>query len=106
MIQTHEDSFAHHLRQWRERAGLTQEELAERARLTPNAISALERGERTHPYPNTVRALANALELSAPEHAALAATVPRRGATQQGGSTGERPRGSAGCQLALDWAPA
>src|SRR5215207_5302567 len=83
MFPTHGNSFARHLRQWRERAGLTQEELAERARLTPNAISALERGERTHPYPNTVRALAEALELSVREHAALTASVPRRGVTQQ-----------------------
>ena len=34
-------SFADQLRQRREGAGLTQEELAERAGLTPNAISAL-----------------------------------------------------------------
>jgi transcriptional regulator len=36
------------------RAGLTQEELAERAGLTPPAISALERGARTRPYRPTV----------------------------------------------------
>jgi transcriptional regulator with XRE-family HTH domain len=83
MTHKGDDSFARHLRQWRQRAGFTQEELAERARLTPNAISALERGERTHPYPNTIRALAEALGPSAPEHAALAASVPQRGVTRQ-----------------------
>jgi predicted ATPase/transcriptional regulator with XRE-family HTH domain len=62
----------------RERAGLTQEELAERAGLTTHAISALERGTRTRPYPHTVRSLAHALEASEEERAALVAAVPRR----------------------------
>ena len=61
------------------RCYLTQEELAERAGLTPNAIGSLERGEHRHPYPATVRSLSTALGLSAEEHAALAASVPRRG---------------------------
>jgi predicted ATPase/DNA-binding XRE family transcriptional regulator len=56
-------SFATHLRSRRASAGLTQEELAERAGLSPNAVSALERGTRTRPYPHTVRALALALGL-------------------------------------------
>jgi predicted ATPase/DNA-binding XRE family transcriptional regulator len=72
-------SFGVQLRRARSVAGLTQEELAERAGLTPNAISALERGEHRHPYPATVRALAAALELTAEERAALAASVPKRG---------------------------
>ena len=50
------------LRRLRERRGLTQQELAERAGLTPHAVSALERGTRTRPYPHTVRSLADALE--------------------------------------------
>jgi predicted ATPase/DNA-binding XRE family transcriptional regulator len=72
-------SFAQLLRRLREIAGLTQEELAGRAGLTPNAISDLERGKRRHPYPHTVRSLADALELSEEEHASLVAAVPRRG---------------------------
>lgn len=52
------------MKRLREQAGLSQEELAERAGLTAKGISALERGERKHPYPNTVRALAEALALS------------------------------------------
>lgn len=66
------------LRALRERAGLTQQELAERAELTPHAISSLERGARTRPYPHTVRSLCDALSTSEGERAALIAAVPRR----------------------------
>jgi predicted ATPase/DNA-binding XRE family transcriptional regulator len=57
-------SFAELLRRHRRAAGLTQEELAERAGLTANGVGSLERGARTRPYPHTVRALADALGLS------------------------------------------
>jgi transcriptional regulator with XRE-family HTH domain len=77
------EPFGTVLRRLRERAGLTQEQLAEAALLSANAISALERGERRHPYPHTVRALAVALELSAGQRAALEAAVPRRGGRQR-----------------------
>ena len=55
--------FAVLLRRHRERAALTQDELAQRAGLTVNAVGALERGERRRPYPHTVRALSDALGL-------------------------------------------
>ena len=42
--------FGDLLRQHRSAAGLTQEELAERAGLSPDAISLLERGERRRPH--------------------------------------------------------
>jgi predicted ATPase/transcriptional regulator with XRE-family HTH domain len=71
-------SFGERLRQLREAAGLTQEELASRASLTAKAISALERGERKRPYPHTVRALADALELSERDRSALTEAVPKR----------------------------
>ena len=71
-------TFGERLRRYREDATLTQEELAERAGLTAIAVSALERGERRRPYPNTVRALANALGLDDQQRAELAAAVPRR----------------------------
>lgn len=74
-----EASFGDRLRRARKRARLTQEELAERAGLSPNAVSALERGERRHPYPATVRALSAALALTPEAAADLAAAVPRRG---------------------------
>ena len=68
------------LRRLREGAGLTQEELALRAGLSPRAISSLERGERRHPYPQTARSLADALGLPEAERASLLAAVPARGA--------------------------
>ena len=43
------------MRQLREMAGLTQEELAERAGLTGKGIASLERGRSRRPYPQTVR---------------------------------------------------
>ncbi|KAB7741008.1 helix-turn-helix domain-containing protein [Nostocoides sp. F2B08] len=72
------EPFAVLLRRLRERAGLTQQELAERAALTPHAVSALERGTRTRPYPHTVRALADALGATDEDRATLIASVPRR----------------------------
>jgi predicted ATPase/transcriptional regulator with XRE-family HTH domain len=74
-----DDAFGARLRRTREAAGLAQEELAERAGLSPNTIGALERGEHRLPYPATVRALAAALGLDDAERAALAAAVPTRG---------------------------
>jgi predicted ATPase/transcriptional regulator with XRE-family HTH domain len=74
-----EPPFGKRLRRLREAAGLTQEELAGRAGLSPNAISDLERGRRRRPYPHTVRSLADALELSGEERASLFAAVPKRG---------------------------
>jgi predicted ATPase/DNA-binding XRE family transcriptional regulator len=73
--------FGARLRGLREAAGLTQEELAERAGLTAKGISALERGARNRPYPHTVRSLANALELPENERSSLFAAVPKRGGT-------------------------
>src|SRR3712207_1812413 len=75
---TEGEAFGDRLRALRERAGLTQEELASRAGLTPNAVSALERGTRTRPYPHTVRSLADALQLSESERAELIDSVPKR----------------------------
>ena len=74
-----EPSFGVRLRRLRETAGFTQEELAGRAGLSLNAVSDLERGRRRHPYPHTVRSLADALQLPEDERAALAGSVPRRG---------------------------
>ena len=71
--------FGARLRKLREAAGLTQEELADKAGLRAKGISDLERGVRKHPYPHTVRSLADALKLSEEERAALLAAVPKRG---------------------------
>ena len=70
------EPFGTALRRLRLAAGLTQEELAERAGLTAKGVSALERGERRRPYPHTVRALSAALELDDEGRAALQGAVP------------------------------
>lgn len=75
-VGTQDASFAARLRRYRAAAGLSQEALAERAGLSPNAVGALERGDRRHPYPATVRALADGLGLTDAERADLAAALP------------------------------
>ena len=80
-------AFAGRLRDLRRAAGLTQEELAERAGLSPNAVGALERGQRRRPYPHTVRALADGLGLGKEERSSLLAAVPGR----DGGDGGPAP---------------
>ena len=77
-MEVGDKSFGARLRRLRERSGLTQEELAERAGLSSNAIGALERGERRHPYPHTVGVLAAALDLGPDERAMLTADIPSR----------------------------
>jgi predicted ATPase/transcriptional regulator with XRE-family HTH domain len=62
-------SFGAQLQQYRAAAGLSQEELAERAGLSRRGISDLERGVRRSPYPATVRRLAHALGLAADDKA-------------------------------------
>jgi transcriptional regulator with XRE-family HTH domain len=71
-------SFASLLRRYRKAAGLTQEELAERARLSVQAIGALERGDRRAPRRETVDRLAEALALTEPERTLFAATARQR----------------------------
>jgi transcriptional regulator with XRE-family HTH domain len=59
------------LRSLRLAAGLTQEDLAERAGLSVRTISDLERGATGRPYPKTVTLLAHALELTEADRAEL-----------------------------------
>ncbi|HEY8599971.1 MAG TPA: tetratricopeptide repeat protein [Thermomicrobiales bacterium] len=68
-------TFAGLLREFRERAGLTQEELAERAELSTDAIGLLERGARQRPQHHTVQRLSAALELADDDRARLAAAA-------------------------------
>jgi predicted ATPase/transcriptional regulator with XRE-family HTH domain/Tfp pilus assembly protein PilF len=63
-------SFGDLLAQLRRQAALTQEELAERAALSPRGLIYLERGAR-QPQPDTVRRLAMALSLTAEQRSAL-----------------------------------
>jgi predicted ATPase/transcriptional regulator with XRE-family HTH domain len=67
VAETSSATFGEQLRRLREAAKLTQEELAGRAGLTAKGIAALERGRRQRPYPHTVAALADALELTGAE---------------------------------------
>lgn len=63
------------LRQYRAAAGMSQEELAERAHLSRRGISDLERGERRSPHPGTARRLAQALALDETQRASLLASI-------------------------------
>jgi predicted ATPase/DNA-binding XRE family transcriptional regulator len=64
-------TFGAQLKAHREAAGFTQEELATIAGLSVHAVSALERGERRRPHPETVRALSTALDLTGATRDAL-----------------------------------
>jgi non-specific serine/threonine protein kinase len=64
-------SFGSRLRAYRSDAGLTQEELAERAGLSRRGIADLERGVRRTPYTHTLERLRAALDLSDADYAAL-----------------------------------
>ncbi len=66
-------TFADLLREYRARAGLTQEELAEHAGVSPATIAALEQGLRRRPYPHTLRSISTALRLDPADHAQLLA---------------------------------
>lgn len=57
-------SFGDLLRQYRVAAGITQETLADRARMSLAAVGKLERGMRQRPYRATIALLAEALSLS------------------------------------------
>jgi len=90
------------LRRHRLAAGLSQEALAERATMSVEAISALERGARQAPRPETVALLADALKLSQEDRVAFAGAVPRRhgprntlGPARPALSTGPRPHAHA-----------
>jgi predicted ATPase/DNA-binding XRE family transcriptional regulator len=68
-------TFADLLQRYRRAAGLTQEELAERAHLSVRGISNLERGVRRLPQRGTVTLLIEALGLAEAERAAFEAAA-------------------------------
>jgi non-specific serine/threonine protein kinase len=65
-------------------AGLTQEALAERARISAQAVGALERGDRRSPQRETRALLADALALDAEERAAFETAAVRQSAPRAG----------------------
>jgi len=79
------ESFGALLRRYRLAAGLTQEALAERASLSVRNVQNLERGAN-RPLRDTVRRLADAMDLPTEEHARFLSTPPPR----------RRPRGLEG----------
>ncbi|MBV9357985.1 MAG: helix-turn-helix domain-containing protein, partial [Chloroflexi bacterium] len=63
------------LRRYRLRAGLSHAALADQAEISATAIAAIERGRRRKPHPQTLSALARALQLTDAEHEALLAAA-------------------------------
>jgi predicted ATPase/transcriptional regulator with XRE-family HTH domain len=86
-----ERGFDELLRRNRVAAGLTQEQLAERAGMSARAISDLERGVHALPRKDTLRLLLDALALAPADRAALAAAA-RRPATSRARQTPADPR--------------
>src|SRR5947209_11358978 len=91
-------TFGSELSRYRTAAGLTQEDLAERASLSARAVSDFERGVIAKPRPYTLRQLAEALELTPEDRLQLeqcaratAATAAAPPAT--GRSIGDLPQG-------------
>jgi transcriptional regulator with XRE-family HTH domain len=71
-------SFGDLLRRYRIAAGLAQEELAEKAGLSAKGIGDLERGARKHPRRDTVRLLADALNLADRDRTIMEAAVRKQ----------------------------
>ncbi|GAA3585458.1 hypothetical protein GCM10022419_079260 [Nonomuraea rosea] len=69
--------FAQLLRTHRDRARLTQEELAERARMSVRALRDLERGRTRFPHRTSIRRLALALELTGQDRLTFETSPPR-----------------------------
>ncbi|MBV8197145.1 MAG: helix-turn-helix domain-containing protein, partial [Candidatus Eremiobacteraeota bacterium] len=67
------------LRHYRLAAGLSQEALAERARMSADGISSLERGHRRTPQRETLALLAGALALDAEQRRAFEVAATRSG---------------------------
>ena len=70
--------YAELLRQLRAERGLTQEELASAAGISPRTISDLERGINQTPRKATAELLADALRLAEPEREQFMAAARRR----------------------------
>ncbi len=77
-------AFGNLLRRHRLEAGLSQEELAERARISAAGIGALERGDRRTPQRETLTLLANALGLDPMSRQAFEAAAKPTGRLRLG----------------------
>jgi tetratricopeptide (TPR) repeat protein/transcriptional regulator with XRE-family HTH domain len=79
----HASAFGQLLRRHRLNAGLSQEILAERARMSARGIGALERGDRRTPQRDTVTLLADALDLQGDDRDAFAAAANPAGSRRR-----------------------
>jgi tetratricopeptide (TPR) repeat protein/DNA-binding XRE family transcriptional regulator len=88
-----DDRFGVRLRKFRVLAGLSQDELAERSGLNVRTIRNLERGSARWPYPDTVRRLADALDLLDGTRDEFTGAAGRRLAGQAGQVSGGETAG-------------
>ncbi len=93
MTTTTSASIGELVRTRRRAAGITQEELAERAGLSPRSISEVERGGAHLPRRDTVALLARALNLAGSERASFEALIEHH---RRGRLSGQRERAGAG----------
>ena len=84
-------AFGMLLRQYRLAAGLSQEALAERAKMSSNGIGALERGYRRTPQRETLALLAGALALDDEQRRGFEATAARSGLVRRATSVSVVP---------------
>jgi predicted ATPase/DNA-binding XRE family transcriptional regulator len=94
MATTSTLTFAERLRRHRLAAGLTQEDLAERAGLSARGVQDLERGARMAPRAETVRMLADALGLDVAARTALFAAARPELTVSPASKAPARPRSS------------
>jgi predicted ATPase/DNA-binding XRE family transcriptional regulator len=94
-------AFATLLREYRLAAGLTQEDLADRSRMSVSAIGTLERGTHNAPQRHTVELLATALQLSPEARAELESVAARGRARKQRSKEAEGSGGHAARGLPL-----
>lgn len=84
-------AFSDLLRRHRVLAGMSQEELAERARLSARAISDLERGVKRTPRRDTVQLLVEALGLSGEARTAFVTSAREPASRKPPGAARDRP---------------
>ena len=82
--------FGRLLREYRLSAGLSQEALAERARMSSHGVSALERGYRRSPHRDTLALLAEALDLNDEQRGAFELAIVRPQVVRRGGKAAEQ----------------
>lgn len=98
MLESPASAFGDLLRRFRQAAGMTQQDLAERAGLSVHGIQKLERGA-THPYRDTAQRLIQALHLEADDRVRLqAAVAPVRRRNPAASSTGSEDATHNTCQ--------